>query len=715
MSGNSLYDPDQSALDTRWIQPWSGAFRVSEVHQHLARCAQLLSRGFSACLCATSELTWQRRKCITNNSLILRNFQYLFSFQCVLHHDSYPGLYSNERQAQRDVGLRIPINFHTVPAVSLTQACFSKKQYEHTAFQKCLSNLLGIGVRRFAIDAYWDARQSVWSLCPVEQPGSHNPDVGTSVSTSTGSTVILSTDTASARVPETTAAPLNSLGFERRQDATTISSPAALSASAASSSLSSTSPSTSASAVPSLISFPTTDGSTLLQIGNYNCTLQMRLDLFTGILEDFLDSTSTTIGAAIIVLTLDVHAASSLLNPNAPSPELSQPQLPESGSLLSDIMKGNLSSRTYTPSLLQEQRANLNKSWDNIDRDTRPAPGYYGRATNPQRNKYTADGWPTEGFIEFQQFYRLVTGYGSVDSQMRLYNIGPDLDFMFPPGALTTSRTTSVTSDGQLSSGCLFDGAVNTVTANSNSSWAVSTTPPVDLGANPDLMVSISAISNLTACGLTPLLNVSLTKATADENPLPYAAYVHSTLWSWAPGEPSPDTEMTNKRCATMTISPYAGRWRVADCKERHRVACHDPMLPYDWELSTRVTDYDGAASACPEGKEFIVPHTALENAHLLAALRGSHDNSDQPILVDLNSISVPDCWVIGRNGTCPYLSTMDRNRTRIVVVPTVAAVIIFVLAALTFFVKCASNRRENKRGRRRRMVGGWEYEGVPS
>ena len=29
MSGHSLYDPDQAALNTRWIQPWSEAFRVS--------------------------------------------------------------------------------------------------------------------------------------------------------------------------------------------------------------------------------------------------------------------------------------------------------------------------------------------------------------------------------------------------------------------------------------------------------------------------------------------------------------------------------------------------------------------------------------------------------------------------------------------------------------------------------------------------------------
>lgn len=31
MSGNNLYSPDQSALDTRWIQPWSEAFRVSQL------------------------------------------------------------------------------------------------------------------------------------------------------------------------------------------------------------------------------------------------------------------------------------------------------------------------------------------------------------------------------------------------------------------------------------------------------------------------------------------------------------------------------------------------------------------------------------------------------------------------------------------------------------------------------------------------------------
>ena len=29
MSANGLYNPDQSAVNTRWIEPWTEAFRVS--------------------------------------------------------------------------------------------------------------------------------------------------------------------------------------------------------------------------------------------------------------------------------------------------------------------------------------------------------------------------------------------------------------------------------------------------------------------------------------------------------------------------------------------------------------------------------------------------------------------------------------------------------------------------------------------------------------
>ncbi|KAF1850609.1 uncharacterized protein K460DRAFT_301841 [Cucurbitaria berberidis CBS 394.84] len=646
MSGNKLYDPDQAAVDTRWIQPWSENLR-----------------------------------------------------------------------AQRDVGLRVPINFQTVPAVSLRQACFSNKQYEHHAFQKCFSNLLGVGFRRFEIDVYWDPLQTGWSLCPVQQPTN-----GDTVSVASSPTVTISTETTSARLQESTAVPPGQLGFDRRQvTSETASAPAEASSTASSPSAINPTASPSVAARPTLITFPTTDGPPLTQIGSYNCTSLTTLELLTALLGDFLEDTATTTGAAITLLTFNLHAASSLTDPDGPAPLLSQDQLPESGAFLSDIVKGNLTGETYTPSHLRDQRANLNESWYQVNWNNRPAVGYYDVTTNVDGQLFTQNGWPSEAFMEFQKLYRVVTSFGTIDPQMQYYNIGPDIDFIFPPGTITNVAETSIDFAGRLSSGCLFASSESTVTSKTNSSWAISIPESLDINANPDLMAPIPSITNLTSCGLSPFLNQSLANTTADKNPLPYADFVHSSLWSFAPGEPlnatSKNLGTTANRCVIMTISPYPGRWRVTDCVDRHRVACQDPSQPYNWQISSSDSNYEGAASACRTPYQFSIPHTALENAHLLAALQSHRQTApnDDAIYIDLNQLSTPDCWVIGLNGTCPYLSRMDINPTRVVVVPTIAAVIIFVLAALTFFVKCAANRREDKRGRKRRLVGGWEYEGVPS
>jgi hypothetical protein len=616
----------------------------------------------------------------------------------------------------------VPINFHTVPAVSLTRACFANNQYEHNAFLKCFSNLLGVGFRQFTVDAYWDALRSVWSLCPVELPPSNSDDVG--VSEETGGVVVASTDTISAVIPQSTAVSLGGNPFVGRQDppianSISVSSlESSSSVSSASSPHSSSSSSTSAAATPTITNYPATDGPPVLQIGSYNCTSLMTLDRLTGILEDFLESTATTTGAALMMFTFDIHAASSILAPDAPAPNLAQDQLPESGQLLSDVLQGNLSDDTFTPMRLRDQRANLNDSWYDVDWTNRPLDGYYEKTKDANGNVFTQNGWPTETYMEFQQLLRLVVSHGTVDSQMAMYNIGPDLDYVFPLGTIFDNIATTVGPDGRVSSGCLFASSENAITSTTNSSWVFSPAPPLDISANPDLSSPIPSITNLTACGISPFLNQTLANTTADKNPLPYAAYVQSTMWSFAPGQPvnsSDGGDNTNdNRCVVMMKAPYPGRWRVVDCSKNHRVACHDPSQPHNWRISDDATYYRNAENYCDDPYSFSVPHTALENSHLFAAFQSAAPD-DNELYINLNSLSVPDCWVIGLNGTCPYLPTTDTNRTRIVVVPTVAAVIIFLLAALTFFVKCAANRRENKKGRKRRMVGGWEYEGVPS
>lgn len=619
----------------------------------------------------------------------------------------------NLLQAQRDVGLRIPIDFHTMAAVSLTQACFVDNQFEHNAFMKCFSNLLGVGFPRFEVDVYWDAVRSVWSLCPAQLPQDED-NVQENAPVISGPTVSVSTGTANARVPETTATPPQALKI--RQDSSVLSQ----SLSVPSLTVSQFSPvdqtSTSDYAQPTIVRFPTVEGPPLLQVGRYNCTSQMTLGLLTGLLEDFLQATATTTGATITFLNLNVHNAASLLSPNGAAPRLSQDQVPQSGDTLSEIVNGNLSRVLYSPETLGDQRSNLNSSWYDVEWDNLPAKGYYQTSTSTAGNIITESGWPTEALMEFQEFKRVIVSFGTVDQQMAAYDISVDFDDIFPPGTITEQRSTSFTVDGQLSSGCYFPSSDTSVTAQSNSSYARALPPTISIDANPDLNISISSVANLTRCGVIPFLNQSLASTTADKNPLPYAAYVRSTLWSWAPGQPLNVTRgsSTANRCAVMKNSPYPGKWEVADCSHRFRAACQDPRQPYYWEVSPDASDFNSAENLCRSPLQFAVPHTALENAHLFAALERSSLPSD-PIYIDLNQLNTADCWVIGINGTCPYLQSTDTNRTRIVVVPTVAAVIIFVCAAFTFFIKCASNRREDRRGRGRKMLDGWEYEGVPS
>ncbi|CAI6231863.1 unnamed protein product [Periconia digitata] len=635
--------------------------------------------------------------------------------------DTVTDPWSEALRAQRDLGLYIPINFHTVPAISLKAACFNKNLYSDKAFQKCFSNLLALGLRRFNVDVYWDQLNSAWSLCPAEiapadsdtnssspSSSSSSSSASTSISpspTATNQSVSSSSRSVSLTARQTVATqtslfPSSAPTVEARQiSSSTISHPASSSSSASGS--------------------QTGGNGFIAPSGSYNCTPSLTLGYLTRILSNFLERSATTTDATSTLLLLNLHAAAPWSSPNSPAQKPGQ--LPQTGNFISDIITGNLSSNLYTPQRLEAERADLddNDGWFSGNEDTHPASGYY-ETHQVDGRLITTDGWPTEAFIVFRALQRLIVSFRSVDPLLSDYNLTVDAPTIFPQNTIRHSNDVALNSDGTLATGCLLVPSETTITASTNSSWMLATAPNINIDANPDLLVPLSSIANLTSCGLSPFLNSSLADTTADQNPLPYAAFTRSYEWTFAPGEPSNNTagNSTMGRCTAMyTNGTYRGRWRTVDCAASLRVACQDPSVPYRWEVPSERSPYINAQSLCPEGLEFSVPHTALENSHLLAAALASSSEKEvrEPILVNLNSLDVEDCWVAGENTTCPYVPPTDTDRARVVVVPTVAAVIIFVCAALTFFVKCAANRREDKRGRRRRMVGGWEYEGVPS
>lgn len=66
--------------------------------------------------------------------------------------------------SQRDLSLALPINFMTVPGVSLSAACFGNLVIAEGKLSRCFSNLLAVGFRRFELDL------SVWLKPPMQIP-----------------------------------------------------------------------------------------------------------------------------------------------------------------------------------------------------------------------------------------------------------------------------------------------------------------------------------------------------------------------------------------------------------------------------------------------------------------------------------------------------------------------------------------------------------------
>ena len=616
------------------------------------------------------------------------------------------------------------MNYVTYPGVALTAACFAHGRYEDSSAVRCLSNLLATGFRRIDVDLYWDASRGVWSLCPVELG-----QFGEFFTTSSGATSDPTQVTSLASI---------SIPAKRNEDAASIhlvarqvsSHPTPSSASFISTtrdpegqSLTTslpTNPTSSAlSATTSSSSFaPPSNNGNVFRVGPYSCTPTTDLQLLVGIFSAYVSATETDLNATTLVLTMNMHAASSASDPAGSAQAPATAKLPKSNSLLSSILAANTSAYIYTPTDLATQRSNLNASgsWFSVPHIQEPNAAFFEQELK-NGDLSTPDGWPSESFVELSKAQRVFLVFGNIDPQMTGYNFSGDAGTIFPAGYLQSSISVTSSSGDQNSNKCFFNSSTTSISG-TNSSWAISALgsgAPASANAVPSIFADAR---NLVSCGISPILNGTLNNVTADESFSPYQSFVQQTIWSWTSGEPTNASSSTS-RCAALNSS--SGFWQVADCTDTHHGACHVNSKPYQWRISSSGGPYNSLADTCADDNTtFDVPRIALENAYLLAAWRGfqksSSNSGDSPgelLWINLNEFDVPDCWVLGQNSTCPY-QLGPPNTQRQVVVPTVAAVIVFILAVLTVLVKCAGNRKSSKR-RRRRGDDGWDYEGVPS
>lgn len=649
-------------------------------------------------------------------------------------------------QSQRDVAIRVPINFVTAPGVSVTAACFAHNIFEADATARCLSNLLSVGFIRLIIDLYWDDRRAVWSLCPVQLPNTTSTaQSATSGSLSSGEESLSSSApsatspsqasiTSNIQATETTAgtSPVSPVLQNRQMSvsrplselASTFSADASLSA-YATQGLNSTLFSQSGSApLPA---------EKLFARGPYTCSSSIDLSLVTSVLKSYYSNTDFTLDATLKYLVLNLHAARSIDDPTSSATAPSDADLPSSANLLGAVFTASLSSYMYTPSLLDAQRGNLNDSWQSstILSQVKPVSAFYQTSTLSNDVVATSDGWPSESFMEFANEKRLVLEIGKIDPQMSNYSLDADRGSVFVPDTIDDYVDVELTTNATITSGCFFDAGDSSLAAG-NASWALAVQSvgldSLRQNSTADTRAR-DATSNLTGCGISPFLNQTLFNASADMDISPYKQFVYNSYWSWAPGQPESDANASTAnnlhgndqnvdnqdfRCALFNAS-NSGRWEVTFCQNRLPAACRAHKSPYSWTLTGQRGMYSSAFNNCPDNSTFAVPRNGLENRHLLAMVQQNkaRDSSANDLAwINFNSLNVESCWVSGSNTTCPYTSPPHQNRGQ-VVVPVVAAVIIIFVALATLLVKCGSNRSKSKR--RRKVHDGWDYEGVPS
>lgn len=365
-------------------------------------------------------------------------------------------------------------------------------------------------------------------------------------------------------------------------------------------------------------------------------------------LANFLDTTDNTLQAFLYYFTFNIHLAASYQDPTAVPAMPDAGELPSSTELLSGIFNAEFVSYLYTPTLLVQQRQNLNISWLGVPNDQRPATAYFELDPIDNNDFSTPNGWPSQSFLEVDKQKRLLVSLGSIDDNMQGYNTSGDSGTIWQNDAFENNRSVTLGTNNIVTSGCLFQSGTSDIQAQ-NTSWATSLDlPQLTLTTDSTRLnnITIPAVTNITACGISPLLDQTLANTTADVDVTPYAAFVHASIWSWTYGQPisTNDDDDDDNRCAVLDTT-LSGHWRATDCDTSYHGACRTMHSPYDWRITTDADDYRHVNATCPPGTIFATPRTALENSYLVSALRSSSYASETSIWLNFNSMEVDNCW----------------------------------------------------------------------
>lgn len=239
----------------------------------------------------------------------------------------------------------------------------------------------------------------------------------------------------------------------------------------------------------------------------------------------------------------------------------------------------------------------------------------------------------------------------------------------------------------------------------------------------------VQTIQEYPICGYSPIISGNYSPQNISEV---FQLLNASLSWSWAKNQPASNprdmlgngnsTNYTSFRCAVFhySSSNNSGYWEVANCYEKKQGLCKHKYNEFTFNITYQEADYFSMAMNqhynCPENYFFSIPRTPLQQKALEIYLNNI-ESPDVDIWIDINSISVTNCWVTGGPyAICPYKKAISTRNLIKTISPLSILSLLFL--GIAVFLNCRRVPIQDNRKRWCKVINDYsklEIEGVPS
>lgn len=417
-------------------------------------------------------------------------------------------------------------------------------------------------------------------------------------------------------------------------------------------------------------------------------------------IKDYLDATSVPFYRDLVYLIFSIHSATFYpAETNTTYNSVPQPLHLALG------LVGNASGigpLLFTPIDLYAERQSLNETFGTSPYFRSEAQG----VVQINRTFSTANGWPSLGFVLSELDKRVVIGTDTIGSVVG-YDMTKDDTWFFSADALNSSVQLNFANTALVTFGnCDYPSATVVMLPTGNETGS---SGPVVIDGETALTWSYAFLSdfgipaganstiwnNPVGCGFSPLFVTT---------PAPSVDSLVAGIWSWDINMPQ-NGSLAN--CAVQQRSN--GKWTIDSCSSVHPVACQSVLNPEVWVVSKTSNVWTAAATECPSGYFFSVPHTARENYALWKAFQSVPASLEATaVFLDYSSLSHQGCWVSGGpNAFCPYV---DRQAiiTQIIQTSFQEGIVVLVVFIIFVWFQCR-NQFKNVQRRKRRAEVKWK------